>query len=462
MFFLITFAIYYIPLLKRFQIYTLILASTIFYAWSAPWLLLLLIVSVLINAFTSYWIHIDYQNRNRLWAWIGVLANLGILILFKYNRLIGDSFHWTPENTDGLVRSFILLPLPIGISFYTFQGISLVVDTYKTRGSERDILENSTSFGRHLRNTTFFKVFFPQLISGPIVKAHDFYFQIGTKFFKSIDWGSAGRKLILGYFLKMVVADNLKDQTFWISYPYFQGKSSVELIVLLFGYSFQIFSDFAGYSLIALGLAELLGYRLIENFNFPYISRSFSEFWRRWHISLSEFLRLYLYIPLGGNQRGSARTYLNLFIVMFLGGLWHGAAWSYAIWGTFHGLLLAAERLVTGGKIDRSEFTLNLKNIVRVIFVFSCVTLAWLLFRLPDFSQAIDYLVAIKTNLHFQPFLGLVFLTLLFSVPPIVMHLNYLFEWDRRLGLNELTYAVLLFLIICNAGSSGAFIYFQF
>ena len=191
---------------------------------------------------------------------------------------------------------------------------------------------------------------------------------------------------------------SLKDQTFSIVYPYFEGQSSLTLIVMLFGYSIQIFADFAGCSLIAIGVARLFGYKLKENFNFPYISSSFAEFWRRWHISLSSFLKEYLYIPLGGNKKGRLRTYINLMTTMVLGGLWHGGAWSYAIWGAFHGVLLVIERV-----FKKSDNSKNYQFIyyIKTIFVFSCITFAWLLFKLPDINHVIHYLISIKNNLFF-------------------------------------------------------------
>jgi alginate O-acetyltransferase complex protein AlgI len=264
-----------------------------------------------------------------LWAIFGVVLNLLVLGFFKYAGLFALSFsewfgvgirpgHW-----------LVLLPLPIGISFYTFQGISLVVDVYRY-GHEKNRavfgMNHCRSFWEHYFKTVFFVCFFPQLVAGPIVKAHDFFPQIAYKRRSELRLEPALRYLILGYFLKIGVADNLQAQTFWIAYPYFLKFSSVELLALLFGFSMQIFADFAGYSLIAIGTARLFGYRLPANFNFPYIARSFSEFWRRWHISLSSWQKECLYFALGGRRRSSGRTYSNLFLVMFLGGLWHGAA----------------------------------------------------------------------------------------------------------------------------------------
>src|SRR5690606_7281818 len=266
--------------------------------------------------------------------------------------------------------------------------ISLVVDSYKVR----DIPKYSSIVVRNmvqhsLRITTFIS-FFARLVAGPVVKAHEFLPQIKPKFCREVNLNITFADLVTGYFLKMVVADNLKDQTFWIEFPYITGIHSITLIILLFGYSMQIFADFAGYSLIALGLARLFGYVLIDNFNFPYISASFREFRRRWHIALSTFLREYLYIPLGGNRMGALFTYRNLMITMMLGGLWHGAAWSYAVWGFFHGLMLAVERFVKDLGWSMQD---KLPRAIHMLFVFSMVTLAWLLFKLPEFTHVIDY-----------------------------------------------------------------------
>jgi alginate O-acetyltransferase complex protein AlgI len=316
------------------------------------------------------------------------------------------------------------------------------------------------SFREHLKNTMLFKTFFPNLVAGPIIKAHEFYPQMRTKLWSEVPWETAFRALVTGYFLKMVVADNLKDSTFWIAYPFFLNESSLTLVALLFGYSMQIFADFAGYSLIAIGLAALFGYRLPANFNYPYISRSFAEFWRRWHISLSTWLKEYLYLPLGGNRKGELRTYFNLFTVMFLGGLWHGAGWSYAVWGTFHGVALAVERLCKGSiKLPSHPVV----AVVQALVVFCFVTLAWLLFKLPDFSHVISYLGAIAENraaTNFQHIGHVV----LYSAPVVAYHAWYLLKRERP-GVGRLEFlwlGIMLAAIILDSGTTGAFIYFQF
>jgi alginate O-acetyltransferase complex protein AlgI len=458
------FFLYYLPPLRAWQVPMLLASSLVFYGWNHPSLTLLLLLSIAINAVSSHRVCFGPSGARLFWAALGAGVNLAILIFFKYSGMLYRTFS-DAEPASGSIGSFLIhLPLPIGISFFTFQGISLIIDTYRgSRGGDA-AFRLEPSFRRHLLIISFFKAFFPQLISGPIVKAKEFLPQIRDKSFRDIDWNLCGRKLILGFFLKSVIADQLKDQTFWITPSYFQNCSSLTLVALLFGYSIQIFSDFAGYSLIAIGIAGLFGYELPENFNWPYLSRSFSEFWTRWHISLSSWLRQYLYIPLGGNRKGGFRTYLNLFIVMFLGGLWHGAAWSYAIWGTWHGLLLAIERLL--GKNEVQDGAHPVAVLLRIMLVFTLVTLGWLLFRLPEFSEALLFLRCLLTNGGKAHSMMILYAVTVFSLPVVLLHLAALYR-DRRgrafpAWLDTLAYAMMLFFIFTNSGEPGEFIYFQF
>lgn len=455
---LITIIVYYIPRLSKHQVNILIISSLIFYAWNNVSLVALLLISASINILTSYYIGNKKTANPKLIAWFGVCSNLLVLAFFKYAGLISLTFF-----KDNSIGDFLItIPLPIGISFYTFQGISLVVDVYKENHFKNDKII-SKSLLEHAKNTLFFISFFPQLVAGPIVKAHDFLPQINIKRFKDINWEISFREIVLGYFLKIVVADNLKDFTFWIAFPYFQGQDSYSLITMLFGFSCQIYADFAGYSLIAIGIARLFGYNLMDNFNFPYISSSFQEFWKRWHISLSSFLQEYLYIPLGGNRKGKARTYFNLLITMILGGLWHGAAWSYAIWGSFHGLALAIERLFIKNKQQNQNIFLR---IIKTLFVFFMVSLAWLLFKLPEFNHVIEYLRCIVLNISSNANIGLISNILIYSSPVIFHHLYFLyisnFESSIIPKLKFAFYGVLIFLILTNSGIPGSFIYFQF
>jgi len=434
----------------------------VFYAYGQPLLLLLLFASASTNAVTSYKVYFENNHKKKkLFAVAGVVSNLAVLSAFKYSPLFGKMLHdFTSYESVG--EFLVTVPLPVGISFYTFQGISLVVDLYRSNHqSQCPLFKVQRDFKKHYRDTIFFISFFPQLVAGPIVKAYQFYPQITTKHFKDVNFNSAFKILILGYFLKMVIADNLKDQTFWMAYPYFESLSSLTLVSLLFGYSMQIFADFAGYSLIAIGVAKLYGYDLPKNFNFPYIAKSFSEFWTRWHISLSTWLKEYLYIPLGGNRKGSIKTYMNLSIVMLLGGLWHGAAWSYMVWGGYHGLLLVSERcLATHIKLPQNIFL----DIIKALLVFTLVTLGWLLFKLPEFNQVVQYLVALVDNTNMPHRKDVLMMIFFYSLPIFAYYANYIISQKTHKNHlnNSFVYAILLFLIVTNSGSSGEFIYFQF
>ena len=462
LFLIITFIVFYLPFsfFRKNQLYTLILASFFFYAYERPVLLLLLIFSVFINTCFSYSVHNVKEHQVKRILLFGVIFNISLLAFFKYSPLIASSLTNDLSGKNGVAHFLMTIPLPIGISFYTFEGISLLMDLYKGKVT---LHLKTSSFVEHFKKTAFFISFFPHLIAGPILKAREFYPQIEVKLFKDIPWEKAIKQIILGYFLKMVVADNLNEITATIQNPFFQGFSTVNLLLLLFGYSMQIFSDFAGYSLIAIGIGLLFGYILPDNFNFPYISASFSEFWRRWHISLSTWLRDYLYIPLGGSKKGEFRTYINLFIVMFLGGLWHGAGWSYAVWGSMHGLVLMIERFVMKDNL-RSEK----RNPFGVLYVFITVTFLWLMFKLTNFDHVLSYLKSIVSNTHIPVKIGADQISIIFySIPVIIYHAYYLVK-DKTLfskyylKVDTLVYGCMLFFILVNSGSQGAFIYFQF
>ncbi|HAR19879.1 MAG TPA: MBOAT family protein [Cytophagales bacterium] len=457
-----TFLLYYLPFFSSYQVKILILSSFFFYAYGQPVLLALLLFSITMNAYISYVIANHEGVKRKFLSTMGVVANLVVIVFFKYSGMLTHTFGF---EDSGIGHFLMMLPLPLGISFFTFEGITLVVDVYKGHyGDSKNFSQKG--FKDHLSKTMLFVSFFPHLIAGPILKANEFYPQIVSKKWSGIHWEKAFRQLVVGYFLKVVVADNLKDYTYWIDYPNFMLLSTTSLLVMLFGYSMQIFSDFAGYSLIALGLATLFGYELKGNFNFPYISTSFGEFWRRWHISLSTFLKEYLYFPLGGNRKGKLRTYFNLFVTMFLGGLWHGAAWSYAVWGTAHGLFLALERLkndyLPTSKIPFVQF-------MGGILVFTGVTFAWLLFKLPDFSHAVLYLQNLSANIRFETTydqLKSIGSITVYSFPVVAYHVRYLLcekEFYQKVKKIEwVLFGLMLLLIFVNAGTKADFIYFQF
>jgi alginate O-acetyltransferase complex protein AlgI len=432
----------------------------------------------------------------RLWLFWTVALNLGFLAFFKYAGFLAGLFPETPT-TEALKHWVSGIPLPVGISFYTFQGISMVVDVWRDDISQQTRQRLSGRgkgrFGS-IHDTSFYIAFFPQLVAGPIVKAHEFIDQIGSKMFRDIDWLTVRRGLILGYFLKVFVADNMSESTVMLSTGFdLEGGGPINLMSLLYGYSLQIFADFAGYSLIAIGLGELFGYKLPPNFHFPYLSTSITEFWRRWHLSLSSWLRDYLYIPLGGNRKGTGRTYFNLFLVMFLGGLWHGAAWKFAIWGSLHGVFLAAERL--GGAVFRKggvsenrkeskipsgatepcasspkhRFTEALKHCFKWLLTFHLVTLLWLTFMMPDMASIVSFFKGVA-NAHFK-FSGPPIFSLAFYGSAVVLYHAWGWLREHREGLalkllrspiEPLVQGIMIFLVVTNPGAPRGFIYFQF
>ena len=300
------FAAYYLPALRSFQVQLLVFASLFFYGYGQPDLLALLAVAV----FGTYLFLILALRNRQVWLPVGIAFNLALLAFFKYKLLFIDPA--SPSLVDFAPLDFLLkLPLPIGISFFVFHNISLLVDLTRQKAAPPT-----------LAGVLLYIIFFPQLVSGPITRAEMFMPQIKPKYFADVPFVEAAKWILTGFFFKLYVANNLNEMTSYMSFPLYETLQTQDRWLLVFLYSYQIYADFFGYSAIAIGLGLLFGYRLPINFNLPYISISFSEFWTRWHISLSTWLRTYLYVPLGGNRHGLWRTYLNLMIVMGLGGLW--------------------------------------------------------------------------------------------------------------------------------------------
>ena len=438
------FGLYYLPALRKFQVQLLVLASVFFYGYGQTELLPLLLVAVL-----GTWLFLVLALRNRaIWLPAGIAFNLALLAFFKYKFLfIGAGS--APLTGVTPVDFLLHLPLPIGISFFVFHNISLLVDLTR---DDRD--------APPLADIFLYIIFFPQLVSGPITRASQFMPQIVPKRMEDVDFVSAAKWIIAGYFFKLFVANNLNEMTSYMDYPLYETLRTQDRWLLVFLYSYQIYADFFGYSSIALGLGLLFGYRLPVNFDLPYISASFSEFWTRWHMSLSNWLKTYLYIPLGGNRHGAARTYLNLMIVMTLGGLWHGAGLGYALWGMLHGLLLVIERpfLVLLRTRSRAVQT------IRIGIVFLCVTMLWIFFKLPNFDHALAYLQGMFTPAsHPNPTKLFYNLALLYSLPVMIQHLRLgtLVSTSLR-RFEPYLYGALVALAFLDAGPDAAFIYFQF
>ena len=456
---LITFGIFYFRPLRKLQSWILIGASCVFYAYSEFYLLLLLLSSILINSISSYLVEVSDKNI-KLYSWSGVGFNLATLIFFKYSGLLAGSFSSDKE----LVENLLLIPLPVGISFYTFQGISLVIDVYKEKqiGNSKNEIVNK-NFSRHFTNSFLFISFFPQLVAGPILKPEYFLKQISLKRWSDIQWQKVAENLILGYFFKMVIADNLKEFTAFLELPFTDNFSAFTMIMLLYGYSIQIFADFAGYSFIAIGLGYLFGYELIRNFEYPYIAKSFSEFWNRWHISLYHWFNEYVFNPVNFKLRywGKWAVMIGLFVTFSLSGIWHGASWNFAIWGMFHAIALILE-FRFGKKLRWKKWPNGLKTAI----VFSYITFSYLIFKIESHLDLWEMILHFFSNLHFKISIwNYEWYVFLYCLPVVFYHMNFLLlgkDHKVMLKVKPLLYALMLILLFNNAGSQSDFIYFRF
>jgi alginate O-acetyltransferase complex protein AlgI len=370
-------------------------ASCLFYAaWDYRYLALLLIISV-IDYYCAARIHrTSDAARRKLWVVASIVSNLGILGYFKYTNFFIDTLNGFFADQIGRIPATHIL-LPAGISFYTFKSMSYTIDVYR----------GEIEPARTQIDYTTFITFFPELIAGPIVRASVFLPQMDRAL------GPTARRLVVGmnvFLLGLVKKKLIADRMAGIADPMFHAPGDYAALSLWCGaiaYALQIYCDFSGYSDMAIGTAKMLGYDLPENFDMPYASASITEFWRRWHMTLSSWLRDYLYIPLGGNRKGRARTYVNLTITMLLGGLWHGASWNFVFWGGAHGAALALHRAVR----DRPGFP-KLPKWLAVPCTFLLVVLLWIPFRASSFGVAWTYLTRLfgtTSGAHFYPeFLG--------------------------------------------------------
>lgn len=367
--------------------------SYYFYYKSSGTYFFLLAIVTLSDFFIARLMHrstVRWQRKG--WVMLSLLINLGLLCYFKYANFLGDFFASLAGGTFTAMDIF----LPVGISFFTFQSLSYTIDVYR---KEITPLSNPLDYA-------FYVSFFPQLVAGPIVRARDFIPQIRRPLFVSNEMFGRGIFLILsGLFKKAIISDyisiNFVERIFDNPTLY----SGVENLMGVYGYALQIYCDFSGYSDMAIGIALLLGFHFNMNFDSPYKSASITEFWRRWHISLSTWLRDYLYISLGGNRKGKIRRYANLIITMFLGGLWHGASWNFVLWGVFHGIALAAHKfymeLVGRKKGERSH---GIRRFFGVLITFHFVCFCWIFFRNAEFSTSVDMLRQIFTTFRPQLF----------------------------------------------------------
>lgn len=441
----------------------LVIASYFFYGYWDWRFLSLLVLSTIIDFSIGKKLHatIDEKKRKRLLI-VSLVANLGILSFFKYFNFFIDSFDKMASffggNLDFLHLNIIL---PVGISFYTFQTLSYTIDIYRKK------LEPTNNF----IDFALFVSFFPQLVAGPIERASVLLPQLSKKISPTRMQIKQGLILIVtGLFRKVIIGDTsgkYVDQIFGNLELY----KSFELVTALILFSIQIYADFSGYSLIARGTAKLLGVELMVNFKQPYLSKNITEFWRRWHISLSSWLKDYLYISLGGNRKGIKTTYINLALTMLLGGLWHGASWNFVIWGGLHGIYLTIHKMMLKNKNPNTSNTkfLNFRVLFNIIFTYILVLFTWLFFRSTSWQNTelfIKKMIFWEAS-EYSHFFGQVIISYLIIIL-IIDILGYTGYGDKILLKNRIfAYGVLSSMFIITLAymfqaESSPFIYFSF
>lgn len=466
-FFAVVLAMYYLPICWKARKFNLLAASYVFYgAWNPPFLLLLWVTTI-IDWYAAKGMDVFHgRQARRTLLILSLVSNLGLLGFFKYGNFLSANFDAALRALGVVYRPPQLdIILPVGISFYTFQTLSYTFDVYLGK------MKSWPSFLDYALYVTFF----PQLVAGPIVRAVDFLPQCATPRRASRDqmgWGL--NLLVIGLFEKIVLADTLMAPIADTVYDNARLSGMLDAWTGTLAFSAQIFFDFAGYSTCAIGAALCFGFVLNDNFRFPYAAVGFSDFWRRWHVSLSTWLRDYLYVPLGGNRKGNGRTYVNLMLTMLLGGLWHGASWRFVAWGGLHGTCLSVERLLRKLAAGRSAVTRFLASpyatFCLALLTYGLVCLSWVFFRAQSFSDAFTLLSAMTTGGTIPSVVS----ASRVGVVAFVTGLLFLSHWLMRDSSLESAWqqlptwmrasviAALLFLITISPGDNRAFIYFQF
>lgn len=451
--------ILYYLLPVRFRNVILLLASLVFYAWGEPVYLFLMLLSILFNYFSGLDIARNLQDKRAAKRSLvfNLIINLAVLGFFKYEGFVLDTL-------NGILPvhiSYHALPLPIGISFYTFQILSYIIDVYR----------GNVKVQTNLSNFALYVTMFPQLIAGPIVQYADVDEQLASR---EVSWTKFGEGSM--YFIRGLAKKVLLANTSGMIFTEVSGLAKGNIAVVTawlgaFAYMFQIYFDFSGYSDMAIGLGKMFGFEFNMNFNYPYVSKSITEFWRRWHISLSSWFRDYVYIPLGGNRVSKIKHIRNLLIVWFLTGLWHGSAWNFVAWGLYYGVILIIEKYFLSPVLDR------LPDVVRHIYSIVLVVIGWVLFFSSSFGQAADYIrvmfgagahgFADRESMYLLTSNLILWLILIFGSTPLV-HFRYEHmlrskKWNTTI-INSVVYAALF--IVCIAylvtETYNPFLYFRF
>ena len=442
---------YYI-LPRKFRNVFLLLVNLIFYGWGEPVFILIMLVSIIVNYICALLVEKD-ERRKKLYLIISLVISLGLLAVFKYTGFAVDMlralppFAWMPK---------ISIPLPIGISFYTFQTLSYTIDVYR----------GDTKAQKSLVNLGTYISFFPQLIAGPIVRYRDIALQLESRRETLSVFAEGVGIFLVGLAKKVLIANQMG--VLWDTLRETTGLGVLGSWIGIAAFSFQIYFDFSGYSDMAVGLGKMFGFEFMRNFEYPYISKSITEFWRRWHISLSTWFRDYVYIPLGGNRRSLARVIFNLFAVWFLTGLWHGASFNFIAWGLYYFIFLVLEKYVYGKLLDK------LPAVLKHVYALVIIMVGWAIFYFEDFSALGAFIAGM-----FSPNGGIIssdaLSTVLTYIPLLLTAAVASLPWAKNLYMkNKDKKAVMILetvfcaavLILCTASlvnqSYNPFLYFRF
>lgn len=448
---------------KKYRNYLLLLASLFFYAWGEPTYVVIMLVSIGANYLCGLLVDEKRADKVRVaGVVISVIFNICMLGVFKYSGFF-------VKNINAAFNTSLPVPeiaLPLGISFFTFQAMSYVIDVYR----------KDAKVQKNIFDLSLYISLFPQLVAGPIVRYQTVADQIEEREHDIIKFGDGVRRFIIGLGKKVLLSNSLgmlADSVF--------GMQTYQLTIVstwlgILAYSLQIFFDFSGYSDMAIGLGKMFGFEFLENFNYPYISQSASEFWRRWHISLGSWFRDYVYFPLGGSRRGNVRTYINLFIVWFLTGFWHGASWTFIAWGLYFGLLIGMEKSYLGKLLNK------VPRFVRHIYLLLVVMIGWVFFRADSFSYSIEFIknmFFMGTNVIFDgvaasyinDYWFVLVLSMIFCMPivdwfrrKIEVANDKILESNISYVLNSVVYTGILLIVIFKLVNStyNPFLYFRF
>lgn len=447
-FLLIFLALYYLfP--KNLRTLPIIFASCFFLLSYDIGLLVFLALFILINYF--FLLPLSYLRRaifRRLTLFLSVFFNVCILASFKYIPFIQKNFSWLSSlvHLNLSYKAFTLPMLPIGISFLVFKMISLLIDSYKDK-----------PHGLNLINFSAYLIFFPEFLSGPIDRFSNFSQSLKNQtIFLSNNFLNGAYRFLLGLFKKLIIANNLA----LLINPIYDHPSlfkSSSLLISTYLFSLQIFFDFSGYSDMAIGIGKMLGFSIPENFNQPYFANSIKEFWRRWHITLSSWFRDYLYIPLGGNRKGLTRQIINILIVFFVTGFWHGASWNFVFWGLIHGFYQILSLFI-------EKLNLKIKNFINIFFTFNLVNFAWIFFRAKSLKQAISFIGYIFKFRPSSTSLNLIVICVPFILTLILYLLLYLSQTQRHPIIIKTTVSafIILSLLFFSPSQPQDFLYFKF